>query len=325
MAKPHLCNPALFELDLTGRRYVVTGANSGIGLVTARQLATQGAEVVCGCRRLDEAEQRIAEIREEHPGAKLEARALDLASLASVRAFAQGVVASCERLDGLVNNAGVMNTPKRATEDGFELQLGVNHLAHFLLTELLLDLLKRSAPSRIVNVSSSYHDVAMGRQGDIHLDDPSYRERPYDGWEAYAQSKLANVLHARSLAKRLEGTGVTAVSLHPGWVRTQLIRNSMPVWIQNTVARPIFRMLGMIEPWEGAQTSLHCLLDPSVPEHAGAYFSQLGQYRDPACSQGGWPMRSPNPRAHDDELAERLWAWSAQAVAAPAEARAQAR
>lgn len=307
MPKPHLCDPSLFDLDLTGKRYIVTGANSGIGWVTAQQLAKQGAEVVLACRRVEDAEARIAEMRADHPGAKLEARALDLGRLASVRAFAEGFLADHDRLDGLINNAGVMNTPAGKTVDGFETQLGVNHLGHFLLTELLLDVLKRSAPSRVVIVSSCYHDVAMGRQGVIDLEDLHFDERRYDGWAAYAQSKLANVLHAQGLAQRLEGTGVTAVSLHPGWVRTNLARNSMPLWVQNLVLRPVLGLMGMIEPWEGAQTTLHCVLAPDVPDHPGAYFSQVGIYRDKSAKKGGWPMRSPNPQAHDDALVDALW------------------
>lgn len=320
MAKPHLCDPALLQTDLSGRRYIVTGANSGIGLVTARQLAAQGAEVVLACRNLDEAKRVIGEIQAEVPTARLEARELDLGRLASVRAFAEGFVSTYDRLGGLVNNAGVMNTPQKKTADGFEMQLGVNHLGHFLLTQLLLDLLTKSAPSRIVNVSSCFHDRAMGRDGDIHLDDLHAERRRYDGWQAYAQSKLANLLHARSLHKRLAGTGVTAVSVHPGWVRTNLARTSMPLWVQNFVLRPVLHMAGMIEPWEGAQTTLYALLDPSVEQHGGEYYSQLGTYRDKACNAGGWPMRSPNPKAHDDNLAEKLWTLSEQLVSAPSSA-----
>ncbi len=316
MASPHMCDPALFEIDLSDRVIVITGANSGIGLVAAKQLASQGATVVMGCRRTAAGEEAAAAIRAEHPRAKLEVRELDLGSLASVRAFAAGFVADHERLDVLLNNAGVMNTPQGKTADGFETQIGVNHLGHFLLTELLLDVLKASAPSRIVNVSSCFHDQAMGREGKIDLDDLHFERRKYDGWEAYAQAKLANLLHARGLATRLEGTGVTAVSLHPGWVRTDLARHSMPLWVQNIIMRPILRMMGMIEPWEGAQTSLHAVLAPSVPEHAGAYYSQTGAYRDKSCNRGGWPLRSPNPQANDDALVEALWARSEELVAA---------
>jgi retinol dehydrogenase-13 len=293
---------------------IVTGANSGLGLETTRVLARKGAAVVLAVRSEARGAAAVNVVRAGAPQASLAVMPLDLASLESVRAFAASFLASHEALHGLVNNAGVMNAPKGKTRDGFETQLGTNHVGHFLLTELLLPALERGAPSRIVNVSSCYHDVAMGRRGTIDLDDPHFERRRYDGWEAYAQSKLANVLHARQLAKRLDGTGITAVSVHPGWVRTRLIRSSMPVWAQDHVLRPFLRMAGMIEPWEGAQTTLYALLSPDVPAHPGAYFSQLGLYRDKAANGGGWPLRSPNPQAHDDVLAERLDALSRKLV-----------
>ncbi len=323
MAKVLTCAPELLKTDLKGKRYIVTGANSGIGFQTAKQLALQGADVILACRSVGEGEARAAEIRALMPHARLEVRRLDLGDLTSVRAFADGILKDVDHLDALVNNAGVMNTPKGTTRDGFETQIGVNHLGHFLLTQLLLDLLKSSAPSRIVNVSSCYHDVAMGREGKIDLEDLNFERRKYDGWEAYAQSKLANVLHARHLAKRLQGTGVTAVSVHPGWVRTKLMRHSLPIWMQNYVLRPMFRVFGMIEPWDGAQTSLHCILAPSVPEHAGAFFSQLGIYRDKSKNAGGWPLASPNPQAVDDDLARKLWDLS-ESLVSPASELAKA-
>ncbi len=306
MPTPLLCPPALLERDLSGKVYIVTGGNSGIGLVTVEQLAKQGAQVVLAARRPAEAEKARADVMSRSPRGAVEVGTLDLSSLASVRAFADGFVATGRALHGLVNNAGVMNTPRGTTADGFELQLGTNHLGHYLLTELLLPALRQGAPSRVVNLSSCYHDQAMGREGRIDFDDLHFERRPYDGWTAYAQSKLANLLHAKHLAKRLEGSGVTAVSVHPGWVRTNLIRGTMPLWVQNTLLRPFFRWSGMIEPWEGAQTTLYALLAPEVEAHAGAYFSQLGIYREKAAQKGGWPLRSPNPHAHDDAAAERL-------------------
>lgn len=323
MARPLMCDPALLQQDLTGKTIVVTGANSGIGLVATRQLASQGATVILACRRPEEGEARAAEIVAEHPGASVEVRALDLGDLSSVRAFAASFLADHDALHVLLNNAGVMNTPAGRTKDGFETQLGVNHLGHFLLTELLLPRLKESAPSRVINVSSCFHDKAMGREGVIDLDDLHFEDREYDGWTAYAQSKLANLLHARELARRLEGTGVTAVSLHPGWVRTNLMRHSMPGWLE-ALSRPVLGLMGQIGPWEGTQTSLHCVLSPDLPEHAGAYFSQTGTYRDKSLNKGGWPLRSPNPQAHDAELARRFYDLSAQLVAADTSTSAQA-
>ncbi len=309
-----MVRPELLSIDLAGKTYVITGANAGIGWETARQLAAQGATVVMACRRGREGEQAAAAIRATWPAAKLEVLPLDLADLASVRTFAQAFAARHSRLDGLVNNAGVMNTPAGHTKDGFEMQFGINHLGHFLLTALLIDKLKASAPARIVNVSSSAHEQVLGRKAAIHFDDLNYERRRYDGWEAYTQSKLANLLHARELARRLAGTGVTCVSLHPGWVRTSLFKNTMPLWLQNHVLRPLFHRMGMIEPWEGAQTTLHALLAPEVAEQSGAFFSQRSPYKDKRSRQGGWPMPSPNPLAGDDAVAERLWHVSAQLV-----------
>ncbi len=306
MPKPLLCPPELFTLDLTGKTYVVTGGNSGIGLSTVEQLAKQGATVVLACRRTADGERVKAEIASRGARGPILVAELDLASLASVRAFAERVLAAHPAIHGLVNNAGVMNTPKGKTKDGFETQFGTNHLGHFLLTELLLERLKASAPARVVNLSSCYHDIAQGRKGKIHLEDLHYEQHAYDGWDAYAQSKLANVLHAKELAARLEGTGVTAVSVHPGWVRTRLMRSSMPLWIQDYLMRPFFQMAGMIEPWEGAQSSLYALLSPEVPKHAGAFFSQIGWYREKSANGGGWPLRSPNPEVHEPGLDVKL-------------------
>lgn len=306
MPKPLVCSPDLLAQDLAGRTYVVTGGNSGIGLVTVEQLARQGAHVVLAARRPAEGERARAEVMARAPRGSIEVQELDLASLASVRRFAERVLSTHDALNGLVNNAGVMNTPQGKTVDGFETQLGTNHLGHYLLTELLLPALRRGAPSRVVNVSSCYHDMAQGREGRIDFDDLHFERRKYDGWEAYAQSKLANVLHAKALAARLEGSGVTTASVHPGWVRTNLVRHSMPVWMQDIFLRPLLRLGGMIEPWEGAQTTLHALLSPDAVGQSGAYYSQLGFYREKSARKGGWPLRSPNPHANDVASAERL-------------------
>lgn len=306
MAKPLLCPSELLCLNLKDQTYIVTGGNSGIGLATVRQLATQGAHVILACRRVVDGERVKADVTAGGVRGHIEVRELDLASLTSVRNFAARFLADHTQLHALVNNAGVMNTPEGKTKDGFETQFGTNHLGHFLLTELLLDLLKASAPARIVNVSSCYHDIAQGRQGFIDFEDLHFERRKYDGWQAYAQSKLANVLHARELASRLAGANVTAVSVHPGWVRTRLMRTSMPLWMQDVVLKPFFRMGGMIEPWEGTQSSLYAILSPEVPRHAGAFFSQIGWYRDRSANKGGWPLRSPNPVANDDAVARRL-------------------
>lgn len=316
MYKTLRCDPVLFEKDLTGRTYVVTGANSGVGLETTRQLVRQGAHVVLGCRRLEAGEAAAATMGEEK--GSTEVRALDLANLASVRGFAESVLGVHARLDGLVNNAGVMNTQAGRTADGFELMFGTNHLGHFLLTELLLERLKESAPARIVVLSSVVHAGKPSDRVTLDFDDLSWESRPFDGLRAYGESKLANVLYAKDLAARLEGTGVTAVSVHPGWVRSNLAAGVMPIWVQNVLLAPFSGLLTMMGNEDGAQTSLHCLLDDTVPDHPGAYYSQNSLlYQDKACRPGAWPLRSPNPNAHDLEVAARLTAVSRDLVGLP--------
>jgi len=185
-----------------------------------------------------------------------------------------------------------MATPQGKTADGIETQFGVNHLGHFLLTELLLDTLRETAPSRIVFVASAAHAGIQGQPGELKLDDLDFSEREYEPYLAYNQSKLAVVLYARQLARRLEGTGVSVFSTHPGWVRSNLVKHSMPPWVQNVIMRPFGRFIGLMSAEGGAQTQLHCLLD----------------------KPGGWPMRSPNPLVDDDALAERLVEVSHQMV-----------
>lgn len=300
------CDPRLFDQDLGGRTYVVTGGNSGAGLATVQQLVRQGAHVVAACRRVGAGEEATAELAGERGTA--EVMALDLNSLASVRRFVEAFTAKHDALHGLVNNAGVMNTPEGRTEDGFETQIGINHLGHVLLTELLLDTLKASAPARVVCVSSVLHVGTKKRVGTVDLDDLHFDSRPYDPGVAYTQSKLAIVLYAAELARRLEGTGVSVFSVHPGWIRSNLVKNTMPTWVQNVLLRPFSGLLGMMSAEEGAQTTLHCLLDDEAPKHSGAYYSQNSiLYPDKADRAGGWPMRSPNPHAHDAELAAQLY------------------
>ncbi|MDX1437601.1 MAG: SDR family oxidoreductase [Anaerolineales bacterium] len=307
------CDPQLFEKDLSGSIYIVTGANSGVGLATTAQLVRQGARVVAGCRRVEAGKQALAGL--DGASGPTEVMELDLGSLASVRRFAESFISAHARLDGLVNNAGVMHTPEGRTEDGFETQFGVNYLGHFLLTELLLDTLKSSAPARIVCVSSVYHVGSRDQVGEIDLEDLNFERRPYDRELAYTQSKLVIVLQALDLSRRLEGTGVSAFSVHPGWVRSNLVRHRAPAWVQNILMRPFSGLLGMMSSEEGAQTTLHCLLDDEAPQHSGEYFSQMSNlYPNRQDRPGGWPMPSPNPNARDAELAEKLYLRSLELV-----------
>lgn len=305
------CDPALLAKDLSGRVYVVTGANSGAGLATTAQLVRQGAHVVAACRRVDAGRSAVAPLASAR--GSVDVSELDLDRLDSVRRFVAAFKSAHSRLDGLVNNAGVMMCPQSTTADGVERQFGVNHLAHFLLTELLLDTLKASAPSRVVCVSSVAHAGMGGRPGELRLDDLDFAVRGYDPTLAYNQSKLAVVLYARHLAQRLQGSGVSAFSVHPGWIRSQLVQHSMPPFVQNVLLRPFSGLLGMMSAEDGAQTQLHCLLDDRAPEHSGSYFSQVSiLYANRADRRGGWPMRSPNPLAHDDALAQALYTKSAE-------------
>ena len=313
MPKTLMCDQKLFEKDLSGRVYVVTGANSGSGFATTKQLAEQGAQVIGACRRVDAGKEAFADLGDI--SGSVEIMELDLASLTSVRRFVDAFLAKYNRLDGLVNNAGVMMPPEGRTEDSFETQFGINYLGHFLLTELLLDTLKASAPSRVVCVSSVAHAGMQGIYGEIVFDDLNFDKREYHAGEAYANSKLANVLHALDLSRRLEGTGVSAFSVHPGWIRSNLAQGALIRFVQNILTNPFSGMLGTMSWFEGAQSTLHCLLDDDAPNHSGEYYSQNSIfYPNPENRPGGWPMSSPNPKAHDRELAEKLYHTSMELV-----------
>ncbi len=248
--------------DQRGRIAIVTGANGGIGYETARALAAKGARVVLACR--DEAKGRDAErrLRAALPSADVRFEPLDLGSLASVRAFADAYRATSQRLDLLCNNAGVMMTPRGRTADGFETQIGTNHLGHFALTGLLLEPLRRTPRARVVSVSSLVHFA-----GRIDLDDLQ-SERSYGPTRAYAQSKLANLLFARELQRRFESAQIDALSAaaHPGSTRTDLQRHSRLMWAVVQVFSH--------EPRSGALPTLYAAAAPDV--RGGEYFGPSG-------------------------------------------------
>ena len=207
------------KATLHGKTVIITGANTGIGLETAVDLAKRGARVVLACRSVEKGRAAVEAVKSRSKNENVVFVKLDLASLKSVRDFSDRILQDEARIDILINNAGVMVPPYTKTEDGFELQIGVNHLAHFLLTNLLLERIKEAPSPRIVNVSSEAH-----KYGKINFDDLQ-SEQSYTPMRAYAQSKLANIIFTQSLAKRMKGTNVTAYSLHPGAVTTELGRH----------------------------------------------------------------------------------------------------
>ncbi|KAH8325218.1 hypothetical protein KR074_012218, partial [Drosophila pseudoananassae] len=280
------------QTDETGKVFVITGANTGIGKETALEIAKRGGTVYLACRNMNKCEKARQEIILESNNQNVFARELDLSSLESIRKFAAGFKREQDQLNVLINNAGVMHIKKTLTKDGFELQLGVNHMGHFLLTHLLLDVLKKTAPSRIVNVSSLAHT-----QGSINVNDLN-SEKSYSRINAYSQSKLANVLFTRELSKRLEGTGVTVNSLHPGAVDTELQRNwgFLKYDLVKLLIRPLLWTLFKTSK-NGAQTTLYAALDPDLEKISGWYFSDC-KPKDVA------------PAAKDDKTAKFLWAES---------------
>jgi light-dependent protochlorophyllide reductase len=293
--------------DVSGKVYIVTGANSGVGLETTRQLVKQGGHVVMACRRPEVGEE-VAKSFSSLKGS-YEVMKLDLADLQSVRDFASEFQKKYDRLDGLACNAGMANMQRdpQYTKDGFEITWASSYFGHFLLTELLLDTLKKSTPSRMLIVSSVVHAGNDGNRPNVHVDDLNYQSRPYNNMAAYGEAKVATVLYAKELAERLEGTGVTTASVHPGWARSNFgSGGNILMRMVMAVMRPFTR--GMSDSnEESAQTSLHVLLSDDAPNHSGAYFSQSSVlYRDQECRDGGWPLESPNPNANNMELASKL-------------------
>lgn len=293
--------------DLSGKTYLITGANSGVGLETTRQLIKQGAHVVMACRRVDAGEQA----RRSFDGLAGTSEVIhcDLADLASIRAFVEKFKAKHTRLDGLGCNAGavIMGNKAQYSRDGFEMTIAASYFGHFLLTELLLDLLKASAPSRIYIISSVVHANSPSSRYAVNLDDLNWKIRPYSAFNAYGEAKVASVLYAKELAERLEGTGVTTASIHPGWARSNF-GSGGPLWMRALMAlmRPLVYFVSDSNR-ASAQTSLHVLLNDEVPNHSGAYFSQSSVlYRDKECRDGGWPMETPNPNARDIDIARSL-------------------
>jgi NAD(P)-dependent dehydrogenase (short-subunit alcohol dehydrogenase family) len=282
--------------DQTGRVAVITGANTGLGYETARALAEHGAHVVLAVRNLDKGKDAAARITAASPRAGVALQELDLTSLDSIRAAARQLRSDHDRIDLLVNNAGVMYTPKSTTKDGFELQFGTNHLGHFALTGLLLDRLLPVARSRIVTVSSIGHRI----RADIHFDDLQW-EHSYNRVSAYGQAKLANLLFTYELQRRLAPHGTTiAAAAHPGGSNTELMRNLPPLVARvSAVIEPLFQ-----DPAMGALPSLRAATDPAVV--GGQYYGPDGF----AQTRGYPKVVASSRKSHDVDRQRRLWAVS---------------
>lgn len=274
----------------SGRTVIVTGANTGIGLETARELANKGAWVIMACRDLDKGRVAMENILAETAGAAVSVEQLDLSDLRNVEAFAARFSEQHDRLDLLILNAGVMVPPESKTAQGFELQFGVNHLGHFALTGALLPLVQATDGSRIVVVSST-----AATRGAIDFDDLQFEKRGYQPWPAYGQSKLANQLFTLELQRRLKaaGSSVLVTAAHPGWTATDLQRTS-------PTAKFLNRFFAM-DPPQGALPTLRAAVDPEVT--GGEYYGPDGFMQ-----MRGHPKRIEMvKRAYDDEVARWLW------------------
>jgi NAD(P)-dependent dehydrogenase (short-subunit alcohol dehydrogenase family) len=273
----------------SGKTTIITGASSGIGEETARVLAAKKARVILAVRNLEKGERVAADIRRTTKNENVSVQALDLASLASIKSFAENFASAERRLDLLIANAGVMFPPYSKTADGFELQFGTNHLGHFALVGRLLPLLHATTASCLVVVSSLAH-----KRGKLDFSDLSWEARKYNAQQAYCDSKLANLLFAYELAQRATNQGTTrATAAHPGWTRTELQRHAPILRLFNPIFSQSVEM--------GALPTLRAACDPSA--RSGDYFGPSGRFE-----VGGPPVKVPSSAAsHDSEAARKLW------------------
>lgn len=305
---------AHFSEECAGRTFLVTGANTGLGLETCRVLASRKARVVMACRNPQLAEEAIAKVKSAYPEANVEFIALDLSDLDSVRRCAEEYTNRFDRLDVLINNAGVMACPRTLTKQGHETQFGVNHLGHFLLTTLLVPVLEKSGsaekPSRVVNLSSMAQFIFAPAEG-VRFDDLT-GEKSYHDWERYGQSKLCNVLFSNELNRRMAGLNVISIALHPGVIMgTDLMRHKSFGYMWRMMTATMKRKGGMSMMMserkksipEGAATTLVVALDPQVKP--GGYYADCVE-------TGGKKLHA---KATDEELAKRLWDVSEKLVA----------
>jgi retinol dehydrogenase-12 len=279
--------------DLAGKTFVITGANTGIGKVTATDLARRGAHVIVACRTPSKAQPVIDAIKKETVNDRIELVTLDLGDQSSVRAAAAAILAKNVPIHGLINNAGLV--ARGTTKDGFELTFGTNHLGHYLFTRLLLDRIKEAGTARIVNVSSNSHYRAKT----IDWDAQQKTTKSVTAMPEYEVSKLANVLFSKELARRLEGTGITTYAVHPGVVATDVWRRIPPPfrWLAK---------LFMLTPEQGAKSTIVAATDPALASHTGRYYTVGGK------------EKTPNRVSDDADLAKTLWNKSAEWTGLPA-------
>jgi NAD(P)-dependent dehydrogenase (short-subunit alcohol dehydrogenase family) len=280
--------------DLTGKVIIVTGANSGIGYEAAKEFARKGAQTILACRSVDKAQRALGQIRAEVPNATIEIMQLDLASQKSIHAFAETFKSKFDRLDVLVNNAGVMMTSYGKTEDGFERQFGTNHLGHFALTGLLIDLLKNTPNSRVVNVSSNGH-----RQGYMDFDNLMFENgKGYSRMDAYGRTKLANLFFTYELQRRFNSAGMNSIATaaHPGLTNTALADHLLGVKLLRPILGRLIQNSAM-----GALPTLRAAIDPTAK--GGQYFGPGGPGET-----SGYPIVVQSNRAsHNESDARQLW------------------
>ncbi|MGN7762745.1 SDR family oxidoreductase [Paenibacillus sp. 22594] len=273
---------------MLGKTVLVTGGNSGMGLATSIEMARRGAAVIMACRSRQRGEEALAEVKRQSGSDKIRLMLCDLASFKSIHAFTEEFTAGYPVLDVLINNAGVVTVKRQLTADGYEMDFGVNHLGHFLLTHLLLEPLAAAEQGRIVVVASGAYKI-----GKLHLDDHTL-SRGYNPAKAYARSKLGNILFTRELASRLQGTRVTVNAVHPGAVGTSIGVNR-----ETGFGRPVLKLLShfFLTPEQGADTAIWLATAPELGEISGEYY-----YRR--------KVQELTPRARDAEAAAQLWQWS---------------
>ncbi|HEY4431826.1 MAG TPA: SDR family oxidoreductase [Paenibacillus sp.] len=277
---------------MRGKIALITGANSGMGLATTVELARKGAKVIMVCRNRQRGEEALASAKQKSHSEDIELMLCDLASLESIRSFVEDFTQKYPILDVLINNAGVVTIKRQLTKDGFEMDLGVNHLGHFLLTNLLLEPLKAAEQGRIVVVASGAYKI-----GSLHYEDPTLSRR-FNPAKAYARSKLANILFTKELAVQLHDTKVTVNCVHPGAVGTNIGVNR-----ETGFGKSILKLLSyfFLTPEQGADTAIYLATEPDLQEVTGQYY-----YRR--------KIKQLSPRAQNKQEAERLWQWSQEQV-----------